>query len=330
MAVEIPGEGHQLTSVTTRHDVPPGNIDLEHNRGKNTYFDISEQPIRLHNATNTISLESPRNSDTEQTYFPDGGFNSWVVVLGSFLLLMASYGLMNSVGVLQSYLQTHQLSDYSSRDVGWISSIFVFVALLLGVQIGPLFDHYGPKGLSYAGSVIFVASLLLLAECTRYWHFLLCFGILGGTGAALVSTVAMACVPHWFHVRAGMAMGTAMAGSGLGGVVFPLVLRAGFGNLGYAWAIRILAIVIAVLCALGSSLVKARLPKGKSKASINLKCFQDMRFTWIVFGLFCKSSRRWIGAGIGLTCSCRYGARGIWPNWTLPHVCGHARIRSHY
>jgi MFS family permease len=288
MAVEIPTEEHQFALLTTGNEAPSINTDLENNGRPSTPVNIFEQPIRLHNPADIVSRGSQQSSDAEQTYFPDGGFSSWLVVLGSFFLLMASYGLMNSVGVLQSYLQTHQLSDYSSRDVGWISSVFVFVALLLGVQIGPLFDRYGPKGLAYAGSVIFVASLFLVAECTRYWHFFLCFGILGGIGAALVSTVGMACVPHWFHVRAGMAMGTAMAGSGLGGVVFPFLLKAGFGNLGYPWAIRILAFVIAGLCAFGSFLVKARLPKGKSKATINLKCFRDMRFTWMVFGTFGK------------------------------------------
>ncbi|OKL58437.1 hypothetical protein UA08_06130 [Talaromyces atroroseus] len=235
-----------------------------------------EQPTPTDDATNIVDS------------FPDGGTRSWLVVLGSFSLLMASYGMMNSVGVFQSYLETNQLSAYSSTDVGWIPSVFVFVTLLLGVLVGPLFDSHGPKMLVYAGSAVFMLSLFLFAECTSYWQFLLCFSVLGGIGAAILSTVAMACVPHWFQVRAGMAIGTALAGSGLGGAVFPLVLRAGFSNIGFKWTMRVLAFVVGVLCFLGSFMVRSRLPRTKaSKAIVDFKCFKDLKFTWMTFSTFC-------------------------------------------
>ncbi|KAH8692270.1 monocarboxylate transporter [Talaromyces proteolyticus] len=253
-------------------------VELNHVR-------VQDRSIRVHDVSNsTAVLEAPDHADES---FPDGGLRSWLVVFGSFFLLMGSYGLMNTVGVMQSYIEAHQLSTYSTTAVGWIFSVFIFVTLLLGVFVGPLFDSHGPKLLVYAGSAITVLSLFLFAECTKYWQFFLCFGILGGIGAALVSTVAMSCVPHWFHVRAGMAMGTALAGSGLGGVVFPFMLRAGFSNLGFKWTIRILAIVVGACCGLGSFMVRTRLPKTFSKAVINLKCFKDMRFTWLSAGAWC-------------------------------------------
>lgn len=267
---------------------PVGNTtDIERHELLVELTNIQQQDrsIRLH-----VTPGSPielLSSDTTET-FPDGGLRSWLVVMGSFLLLMGSYGLMNSIGVIQSYLETHQLANYSTTTVGWIFSVFIFVALLLGVFIGPLFDSHGPKMLVYAGSAITVLSLFLFAECTEYWHFFLCFGILGGIGAALVSTVAMSCVPHWFHVRAGMAIGTALAGAGLGGVVFPFLMRAGFANVGFKWTIRIMAFVVGVICASGSFMVRSRLPNSVSKAVINLRCFKDMRFTWLSAGAWCR------------------------------------------
>ncbi|KAF9885075.1 hypothetical protein FE257_000806 [Aspergillus nanangensis] len=244
-----------------------------------------------HNETNMeiideSSMSLVRRADTNEP-FPDGGTRSWLVVLGSFLLLLASYGLMNSVGVLQSYLESNQLADYSSRDIGWISGLFVFISLGGGVFVGPMFDTYGPRALVFAGTAIYALSLFLVAQCSKYWHFILCFGVLAGIGAALVSTVAMASVPHWFQVRAGMALGTAMAGAGLGGVVFPFLLKGAFAKLGFAWGMRILAFVIFFACSLGSFLVKSRLPKGNTlKAAIDVRCFTDSRFTWLTVGIF--------------------------------------------
>jgi MFS family permease len=237
----------------------------------------------------TSGLSTPQ-AETTDPYddFPDGGTRSWLVVLGSFFLLMASYGLMNSVGVLQSYLETHQLEGYSSRDVGWISGIFVWTSLGLGVFVGPLFDAYGPKELVTAGTGIYSLSVLLMAECTLYWHFVLCFGFLAGIGAALISNVGMSCVPHWFQAKAGMAIGTAMAGSGLGGVIFPYILRGTFGSVGYKWGMRITALVVLVMCSIASFLVKSRLPRnGRLKAAFDIRCFKDARFTWMALATFC-------------------------------------------
>ncbi|KAJ5888595.1 MFS general substrate transporter [Penicillium taxi] len=255
-------------------------------------FSIIEPPAPLSIVTTHILESGP--ADT----FPDGGTRSWLVIMGSFFLLMSSYGMMNSTGVLQSYFLTHQLSGYSTSAVGWIPGTFTFFGLVLSAQIGSLFDRYGPTGILVAGTGCYVSGILLLAECRLYWHFFLTLGVLTGTGAALLSTAAMAAVPHWFDRRVGMAMGTAMAGAGFGGVTFPLVLRAGFARFGYQWTIRLLGLILAVLCGVGTLLVKSRLPKGRSKSTINIRAFKDTRFTWLTLGTF--TLELMVFAGLGL------------------------------
>jgi hypothetical protein len=98
----------------------------------------------------------------------------------------------------------------------------------------------------------------------------------------------MACVPHWFHLKAGMALGTAMAGSGLGGVIFPYIMRETWNRVGFKWGMRIVALVVFTLCGLASLLVKSRLPKGgRLKAAFDIRCFKDARFTWLSIATFC-------------------------------------------
>ncbi|KAJ5151294.1 MFS general substrate transporter, partial [Penicillium canariense] len=264
-------------------------------RPPQTAFSILEPPASLSAiTTHTTHLRRPEPEDT----FPDGGTRSWLVILGSFCLLMASYGMMNSTGMLQSYFATHQLAGYSTSAVGWIPGLFTFFGLSLSVQIGPMFDRYGPTGILVAGSCCYVTGLLLLAECRLYWHFMLTLGVLMGSGAALLSTAAMAAVPQWFDRRVGLAMGTAMAGAGLGGVTFPLVLRAALTRVGYRWAMRLLALMVAVMCGVGIGLVRSRLPRGLSRSSINLRAFQDSRFTWLTLGTFGLELE--VFAGLGL------------------------------
>ncbi|KAJ6131353.1 MFS general substrate transporter [Penicillium sp. IBT 18751x] len=260
---EISGPSTHTSSLTSLDQ----HNDLSNARPE-SFFEIVEAPAQMSAiTTHTTHIRDPGPEDT----FPDGGTRSWLVIAGSFFLLMASYGMMNSTGVLQSYFATHQLSTYSTSAIGWIPGLFTFFGLVLSVQIGPIFDRYGPTGILIAGTGCYVAGLLLLAECTLYWHFMLTLGVLTGTGAALLSTAAMAAVPQWFDRKVGMAMGTAMAGAGLGGVMFPLVLRAAFTRLGYKWAIRMLALIVAVMYA---------------------------RFTWLTLGTF--SLELEVFAGLGL------------------------------
>lgn len=279
---EQPCPSTDIGEASTSHDA---NIEFHDEEAPHSAFSIIEPPAPL--STVTTHVLEPVPSDR----FPDGGTRSWMVVVGSFLLLMSSYGMMNSTGVLQEYFASHQLAQYSTSAVGWIPGVFLLFGLGLSAQIGSMFDQYGPTGILIVGTACYVAGLLLLAECRLYWHFILAYGVLAGTGAALLSTAAMAAVPHWFDRRVGLAMGTAMAGAGMGGVTFPLVLRAGFTRFGYKWAIRLVALIVGVMCVLGTALVRSRLPMGRGKSTINLRAFQDTRFTWLTLGTFSELVR---------------------------------------
>lgn len=79
--------------------------------------------------------------------FPDGGWRAWGVVLGSWCAMVPSFGLMNTIGVLQAWLADHQLKDYSKASISWIFSLYVFFIYFGSIQIGknPLYPeilHY--------------------------------------------------------------------------------------------------------------------------------------------------------------------------------------------
>src|SRR5271154_4267835 len=228
---------------------------------------------------------SPLDGDT----FPEGGLRAWSVVVGAFLILFPSFGLMVSIGTLQEYWRSHQLMAYTTRDVGWIPSVFVYLALGLGIWVGPLFDRYGPHWLALIGSTLYVVMIFLLAECSKYWHFMLCLGVLGGPTGAMLTTTSLAAVSHWFKRRRGVAAGIAMIGSSFGGVTIPLILRATLPKFGYRWAIRIIGFTFLGCLVIGNILLKARLkPSGsaKNRSIISLSIFGDLRFSLLTIAVF--------------------------------------------
>lgn len=120
------------------------------------------------NVADEKAIESPGSPtiDKDEVY-PEGGLEAWLVVLGSFCGMVAGFGYMNTVGVFQAYLATHQLAGYSESTIGWIFSVYVFLSFGCGIQIGPVFDAKGPRLLILGGSICLLLSVFLMAECTR-------------------------------------------------------------------------------------------------------------------------------------------------------------------
>lgn len=163
----------------------------------------------------------------------------------------------------------------------------VFLTLFLGVQVGPLFDRWGPRGLLICGSLASFTSYMLLAQSTKYWHFILCLSLLGGISSAVVTTVSIAVLSHWFYQRRALASGICMAGSSAGGAIIPLVLRTLFSRYGWTWSIRIIAFMALGCYAVGIALVKGRLPvSNNSRFTIDFRAFQSPRLCFLALAVF--------------------------------------------
>lgn len=172
-------------------------------------------------------------------------------------------GITNSIAPFQQYIGQNQLSNHPESDVGLIFSLNLFLTFFGSILIGSIFDAIGPRLLVLAGSVCIVASLILLGECTAYWHFILDFSILGGLGSSLLFTPSIAVVGHYFFRKRAFATGLAMTGSSMGGIIFPLVFNAILAQSDFAWATRTLGLIVLFLVAVANLLLRSRLPKSK-------------------------------------------------------------------
>jgi MFS family permease len=172
----------------------------------------------------------------------------------------------------------------------------MFLSYFLNIQIGPICDHYGPMVIGSIGVAITVASFLILAECSTYWQLMLCLGVLGSLGGAMIGTVAMSVVTKLFSRRRGLATGIALTGSSVGSILFPMLLRSAFANLGWRWTMRVLALVIAGIIVPGLFCLTPyqRLAKGlphttaqsRGRAAINFAAFRSYPFTFVTGGSF--------------------------------------------
>ncbi|KAI5363505.1 putative major facilitator superfamily, MFS transporter superfamily [Septoria linicola] len=221
------------------------------------------------------------SKDEEGNTYPEGGLRAWLVVAGAFSGMFACFGYMNTVGTYQAYLATNQLADYSESTIGWIFSVYIFLTFGAGVQIGPVFDKYGPwRDIFNVERHVARSMYRVLALHARFWGA-------RGLGNALIFTPSVSSVGHWFFRRRANATGLAVGGGALGGVVFPLMLQDLFPKVGWAWATRIQGFISIFLLLIAIVLIRARLPpRPESSALPDPRVFKDAAFMLVTAGSF--------------------------------------------
>ncbi|KAL2812853.1 major facilitator superfamily domain-containing protein [Aspergillus granulosus] len=228
-------------------------------------------------------------TDADGNTYPEGGLEAWLVVLGAFLGLFASLGLVNTIGSFHAYLENNQLKDYSSGSVSWIFGIYAFLTFFGGVQVGPIFDAKGPRLLVLIGSVLVMVMVVTMGFCTQYWHFILSIGVAGGLGTSMIFTPAVSAIGHYFNERRGVATGIAATGGSVGGVAFPLILESLFPKIGWGWATRVIALICLVSLIGSCLLINSRLPKqpaSRENVLPDFRIFRDLKLTLTTAGIF--------------------------------------------
>lgn len=201
------------------------------------------------------------DEETDGFVYAEGGFSAWLVVFGSFLGIFPTWGLYFSAGIIQTYVSAHQLADVSTSTVSWIFS--VLSCLLLGTSVfsGMYFDRYGARKPLVIGTVMAVAGIVAVANCTKVWQFILALSVCVGTGSGITSSPLLGCICHYFFKRRALATAVAINGGSIGGIVFPIFLEHSFKKVGFAWTMRIMALICGVCLTLSIFLVKEDISK---------------------------------------------------------------------
>ncbi|KAG9758964.1 MFS general substrate transporter, partial [Aureobasidium melanogenum] len=196
-----------------------------------TVVDIENNKQEAESAPSTPATPAPS--------FAEGGTRAWLVVVGCWCVAFASFGIVNTFGVYETYYLRTYLHDYSPSTVAWIGSIQAWVQLSATLISGPVSDRYGPLVIVWPFSLSLVIAMILTSLCTKFYQFFLCQGILLGVSSGLIYAPAISIVGHYFFKKRAMAMSLASSGSPLGGIIYPIILNNLIPSIGFGWAQRV-------------------------------------------------------------------------------------------
>lgn len=190
--------------------------------------------------------------------FPDGGFEAYRVLLGSFLGLTGVLAFVNSAGAIENYILKNILPDTPVSTIGWIFSIYNFCGFGMTLISGPVFDKIGCRIPLVFGTVLMTVGFMCASLATEVYQFVLAYGICAGIGTAFTFGPFVGVLTHYFLKKRALAIGSAYIGGAIGGACFPVMFRSLLPMFGFGWSIRIGAFICLALLTVGTALVKDR------------------------------------------------------------------------
>lgn len=230
-----------------------------------------------------------------------------LVVVGAIMIQLA-------LGAIYAWsVFTARLTDpagvyaFSASQAAWVFSMGLATFAIVMVLAGRILPRTGPRMLSMAGGLLLGAGYVIGGFFGEsFWVQLFAIGILSGTGIGLAYVVPIAVCVKWFPDKKGLITGVAVAGFGLGAMIWVKLAGTWGGlivDLGLGPTFMIYGGIFLLLVVLGSTWMKFPAsfvpPEPDQKVSkLDFRSEEMIRTPhyWSIFSTFA------IGATAGLMC----------------------------
>ena len=203
------------------------------------------------------------------------------------LVIMNTWGFINSFGVFQTYYAT-ALSRPPS-DISWIGSVQIFLLFFIGTLTGRLTDAGYFRAVLLVGSLFQVGGMFASAQATAYWQLFLTQGICIGVGNGCLFCPTMAVLSTYFAKRRSFAIGVAACGAATGGLVFPSMARELLPGVGFAWTLRAIGFIQLAALGVANWGLRTRIPPRRAGSLVEWGAFREAEYTFYALGSFLVS-----------------------------------------
>ncbi|KAH5249505.1 hypothetical protein HBI16_227620 [Parastagonospora nodorum] len=234
----------------------------------------SQQPERSVETTNLETTERSLNPSTLQ---------AWLQVIVNFLVMMNSFGLIQSFGIFQLPYEISLKSAPST--VAWIGSVHIFFVYFLGTFSGWALDHGWYKRLLVLGSIFQIVGLIAAGYSDSFVKAFFFHGVFQGIGHGLMFCPAVTMTAVFFEgSRSKMtALGIAGCGASFGGIIFPLIARYTIITKGISFTMWIMCCVVSFTSILIVLLARTGPSRKYSAASDDSRTSKKRIVDWHAF-----------------------------------------------
>lgn len=201
---------------------------------------------------------------------PDGGWG-WVVCFTSMLCNGTVFSIMNTFGILYTFL----LDEYAAGDseislkTSFVGSVSTGLTFLMSIVSSILSDRVGIRQTAFVGTLFGLVGLVSSAFVTELELLYLTFGVFLGIGAGLIYSPSLTILGHYFDKHMGLVNGIVAFGSSLFSIILSIALPYLLKGIQVKYTFIVLAgmYLILVFCTLTW---KPLIPKQSNLAALTL------------------------------------------------------------
>ncbi|KAK5172835.1 uncharacterized protein LTR77_002955 [Saxophila tyrrhenica] len=220
---------------------------------------------------------------TELTICKDGGVKAWTQVAMGWIVIVTTWGYLNSFGVFQTYYTSELAIDQST--VSWIGSIQLWLIFIISTFSGRALDAGLFIPTFILGSFFQVLGIFMNSLCKEFWQILLAQGLCTGIGSGILFTPSLGLITTYFSKKRGLAVAIVTTGNSLGGAIYPVIVRQLLPKIGFAWTVRVIGFMnLACLC-IGLAFMRPRLPPRKTGPLVEWRAFTEVPYALAVVGM---------------------------------------------
>lgn len=269
-----PIDGFIGQDTTSAQIIPEGDPPSTEKRSKEAQRPPLSRIITGRSATSFVDPGPP----------PDGGVTAWTQAFMALLVLTNSWGWINSFGVFQTYYTS--TLGHPPSDISWIGSVQTFLLFFIGTFSGRATDAGLFRPVFIAGLCLHLIGVFTTSVCTKYWQLFLAQGVCTGIGNGLQFCPTMSLLSTYFSTNRSLAIGIAASGTGVGGIIFPIIIQQLLPRIGFGWTVRALGFIMTGIGALTIAFLKTRIPPRKSGPIIEWAAFKENTYRLYLIGMF--------------------------------------------
>lgn len=162
---------------------------------------------------------------------------------------------------------------------------------------------YSPQAVIIIGAWVFGIAFILASFSQHLWQFALTQGVLVGIGTCMAFSTTNLVGPTWFTTQnRALAMGIIISGTGIGGMVWPPILRALISSIGFRNTMRITGCLTTFLVTISGYILRWE-PQFSQKVILAQAQVTDKRTAWLKLPRLANrrilTSRRFVAHSLG-------------------------------